>query len=400
MEQPTEPLRVLVIGAGPTGLLIAQVLKQNGISSTVFEQDAFLGARPRDWNFGVYWAQSPLSECLPPELNAQLESVQVDSHTPSADDSMSIFNGQTAEVVNVIPTPYTLRLQRLKFIKLISTGIDIRYGKRLANIHTEGEKATATFEDGSTETGNLVIGAEGAHSKVREFLFGKEKAALKPSPLVASFTIARLDKQAALDIRKLHPRHCISFHPKGIFAWVGVHNLDSDNPEEWLFMLGQSCISDEPTGLHSRPDITRDLKKRAEELAKPFRAAFESIADDTPIWHNRLSYWVTEPWDNRNGTVTLAGDAAHSMTFHRGQGLNNAILDVAHFGRRLAEMKSKTHASLCQAVSEYEKEVWTRGSEAVLSSNENSLSIHDWAKLQHSPLFRAGLRQKVDSKAE
>lgn len=59
----------------------------------------------------------------------------------------------------------------------------------------------------------------------------------------------------------------------------------------------------------------KDFKRRAGELAQPFRSAFEVISDDTPIWHNRLSYWATQPWDNRNGTVTLAGDAAHSMTF-------------------------------------------------------------------------------------
>lgn len=58
-------------------------------------------------------------------------------------------------------------------------------------------------------------------------------------------------------------------------------------------------------------------------------------------------------------------------------------------------MKSKTHASLREAISEYEKEVWARGNEAVLSSNENSLSIHTWAELQESPLFKAGLQQKV-----
>jgi hypothetical protein len=52
-----------------------------------------------------------------------------------------------------------------------------------------------------------------------------------------------------------------------------------------------------------------------------------------------------------------------------------------------------------KAISAYEKEVWERGNEAVHSSNENSLSIHDWAKLQQSPLFRAGINQKVAAKA-
>lgn len=39
---------------------------------------------------------------------------------------MPIYNGQTGELLNVLPAPFNLRLQRRKFIKLISTGIDIR----------------------------------------------------------------------------------------------------------------------------------------------------------------------------------------------------------------------------------------------------------------------------------
>lgn len=80
---------------------------------------------------------------------------------------------------------------------------------------------TVTFEDGSKETGNLLIGTDGAHSRVREYLLGKEKAALVPSPIVASATISRLPEQVVGTLRGLHPRYCIAFHPDGYFNWVG-----------------------------------------------------------------------------------------------------------------------------------------------------------------------------------
>ena len=100
----------------------------------------------------------------------------------------------------------------------------------------------------------------------------------------------------------------------------------------------------------------------------------------------------------RSDIYGLADDFDPDDIADRGQGLNNAILDAAHFARRIAEMKSKTRSALRQAVSEYEKELWVRGSEAVPSSNENSLSVHNWAELQNSPLFKAGLQQKVPTK--
>lgn len=92
----------------------------------MFEADASSTGRPRDWNFGIYWAQSPLSECLPEELAQQLESVQVDDHKPSKVDFLPIFNAETCELLMATPAPFSLRLHRRKFLKLISTGLDIR----------------------------------------------------------------------------------------------------------------------------------------------------------------------------------------------------------------------------------------------------------------------------------
>jgi hypothetical protein len=92
----------------------------------VFEQDASLAGRPRDWNFGIYWAQVPLDECLPDHLSRLVESVQVDSRTPSAEDFLPLYNGQSGELMKRVPAPYNIRLHRGKFLRLLATDIDIR----------------------------------------------------------------------------------------------------------------------------------------------------------------------------------------------------------------------------------------------------------------------------------
>jgi hypothetical protein len=63
------------------------------------------------------------------------------------------------------------------------------------------------------------------------------------------------------------------------------------------------------------PKVVEDIKERGRLYAEPFNAIFQSVPEDSGSWHNRLSYWPTEAWDNHNGTVTLIGDAAHPMTF-------------------------------------------------------------------------------------
>jgi 2-polyprenyl-6-methoxyphenol hydroxylase-like FAD-dependent oxidoreductase len=48
-------------------------------------------------------------------------------------------------------------------------------------------------------------------------------------------------------------------------------------------------------------------------LAEPFRSAVLWMPDDTKVSFDRMVYWVTVPWDSRQGRVTLVGDAAHPM---------------------------------------------------------------------------------------
>lgn len=85
-------------------------------------------------------------------------------------------------------------------------------------------------------------------------------------------------------------------------------------------MFLQSWIPSDsfPSDLPPNPtsaQIHRDLEARAETMAEPFRTIFESLPNDVRYYHNQLSYWIPKPWDNRNGTITLVGDAAHPMTF-------------------------------------------------------------------------------------
>ena len=54
-----------------------------------------------------------------------------------------------------------------------------------------------------------------------------------------------------------------------------------------------------------------------EKLAEPFASAYRSVPEDTTIWCHRLAHWPTIAWGGRTGTVTLAGDAAHPMTYRK-----------------------------------------------------------------------------------
>ncbi|KAK4225932.1 hypothetical protein QBC38DRAFT_510730 [Podospora fimiseda] len=394
---PASEQRVLIIGAGSAGLLLAQVLKKANIPTTVFEQDSSPTSRPRDWNFGIYWAQSRLEECLPPSLHHLVNSTQTDlTYIPSPDETLHVYNGTTGEVMNIIPAPYSMRIRRRPWLELLKTDIDVRYGKKLSSISAnEGSSTvTAIFTDGTTEEGTLLIGAEGAHSPTRKFLFrsSPDAAALKTSDVVTTATLTELPAGIATELAKLHPRHILSFDPTGFLVWIGVHDR---TPEKCTYMILVSWKSKDDTGLSKARSeaILSDLKARANKsLTSPFRDAIESIPNGTQAWHARLSYWPTQPWDNHSSLITLAGDAAHPMTFHRGQGLGNAITDAAEFQTCLLS----SNLNLKEAVTKYEKEMWQRGLEAVKVNLENTVSIHDWEKLLQSPFYRAGIKRDAE----
>ncbi|KAH6838344.1 hypothetical protein B0I37DRAFT_387560 [Chaetomium sp. MPI-CAGE-AT-0009] len=402
-----EPLRVLVIGAGPAGLLLGQVLKKAGISVTVFEKDESTAVRSRDWNFGVYWAQSRIEECLTPELNARIDTVQTDpSYRRHAESILPIYNGMTGELRQALPAPYAIRLKRKAWVDMIKEGLDVQYGKKLDTItETEGGIAVG-FKDGTTESGTLLIGAEGAHSPTRTWLFqlSPEDAALQKVPVSSFVTVAKLPRETALSLRNIHPTYCMCPSPNNVFAFASVHDCTPKAPEDWKFMLLVTWNYDE-TQDHAKlandgAFLLETVQALTKSLAYLFNAMVRDIPSGTRSWYtSQITDWPRRPWDNRGGRVTLAGDAAHAMTFHRGQGLGNAITDVAEFQTRLRAMKGHTREELALAVGGYEKEVWPRGYDVVMENRDNTLAVHNWEKISQSALLVKGLFRGSQPKA-
>ena len=181
---------------------------------------------------------------------------------------------------------------------------------------------------------------------------------------------------------------------------------------EWLFHLTYPYNAED-----AAPENLREVwDKYSNDLGSPLREPFLAAPELSPLVCDRVGHWPTLQWDDWDGRVTLAGDAAHPMTYReqthmlacydanngmqfsdRGQGLNNAVHDAAYLGRALSAV-CDDGKSLKQAITEYEKEIVERGHEAVVSSTENSLMLTDWAKFTNSPLFKHGLKQGVKAK--
>lgn len=81
------------------------------------------------------------------------------------------------------------------------------------------------------------------------------------------------------------------------------------------------------------------------------------------------------------------------MTPHRGQGLNNAVLDSVRFVEAMVKVKDGNRC-LREVMDVYDKEVLERGRAEMEVSLKQTLMIHDWETLMESPMVRMGMRQQ------
>jgi 2-polyprenyl-6-methoxyphenol hydroxylase-like FAD-dependent oxidoreductase len=302
---------------------------QAGIPVIVFEKNAAVFSPvERDWNMGLHWGIPILKSLIPDSAAAQLQSVQVDPNTPTKPiDKLEFLNGRTGEALNALEMQGFHRLRRSKLRALLCKGLDIRWNKRLKNIVFEhdGKSVTAVFEDGQHVTGRLVIGADGARPSVRKILLGPKKALPTRLPYSATFMQAKFTREQALFLRSFHPLYIVAPHPNGTFAFFGLQDApEVDKPEGWTFTFYISWSSSfeqqaEEGKTYGNKERLAQVKEKSKVYCEPWKSAFEWVPEDQPAWYFDLTVWdPSEPeheWNIRNGRVTLAGDAAHPMSY-------------------------------------------------------------------------------------
>jgi hypothetical protein len=94
--------------------------------------------------------------------------------------------------------------------------------------------------------------------------------------------------------------------------------LDKDDYSTWTFhyvITWPRELPGMPYKGQSNADRLRVLKSFADDFAEPRRSALAWMRDDQEVPNDTIKIWVPTPWDNHGGQVTLAGDAAHAISF-------------------------------------------------------------------------------------
>lgn len=162
-------MNVIVAGGGIGGLCLAQALRKAGIAVTVFERDASPDARSQGYRLNVEPAGSAaLKDRLPPELWRELVATAGDPGL-----GMGVFDEQLRllmredGVATEDPATSSHAVSRATLRRILLTGLDdvVRLGKEYQRYEQNPDgTVTAFFADGTSATGDLLVGADGVRS--------------------------------------------------------------------------------------------------------------------------------------------------------------------------------------------------------------------------------------------
>lgn len=347
---------------------------------------------------GLHWGSSYL-QALPPAIVGQLKWAETDPTIELSHEQETIipvYNGKTGEVIANIDAVSTRRVSRSKLKKLLSQGLDIQYKKEIVNISATDRGVVAAFADGEEAVGNVLVGCDSANSAIRSWLLGADVARCEELPVIAyNFTVQYSAEQARWLRNQLHPLLKCAPHPSQN-TWYIMPILevkDRDDPASWVFQLFMSLWTGEEAPATSEERLTH-FKELAANYAEPFRSAAAWVPDGTYVPYDRIKHWPKPVrWDNHNGRVTLAGDAAHPMAPHRAQGLNHALQDAGRYVEMIKSVSSEGSSSsdhLESAVNAFDEEMFTRGAREIEVSYKQAYATMHWEKYMDSPVVKHG----------
>lgn len=342
MSSETKP--IIIIGAGLVGLTLAQALRKAGFSFQIYDRDGSLDERPAGWGITMHWALPALASSLPPEVFAKLPSIQVDpvegakgmqcfqtiSYSSEAElaldhDSFRFLDLSTGLDKYNIESSLHYRLNRKQFRQLLSTGIDVNWGKRFTEYELTDDGVVVHFADGTKVDGSMLLAVDGKNSRIKKLLLGDEISRLNPLPVAFMGLTLRLSPERMQPFRDIHPVLWQGTHPTSgyyiFFSMLSTPKSNGSSGTDNEYYEGQFNMSwlVKQNGELPKASSEQLAKMKSAALADTgffpaLRQAVLSIPDDTALLEIKLEDWPTQQWPSQDGRVSLLGDAAHTMT--------------------------------------------------------------------------------------
>jgi salicylate hydroxylase len=350
-------LKVLVAGGGIGGITSVLALRQRGVDCQLFEQAPAFG----QVGAGLQVSSNAARVLLRLGLGEALKRVAT---YPEGRD----YRGwDTAERLYYTPlgqraedyfgSPYYCA-HRADLLDVLLSGLGdhgFRLGSRIERVDQDAKGVTITLADGSTERGDILIGADGIHSTVRAQLFGKELPRYTGNVawrgLVPAERVAHLDLGSVVGVWMGPNRSIVQYYVAAgrTFNWIGISRSAPPARESWLAEGRiEDCLA-EYDGWHS---TIRTI------IAATPKVLRQALYDREP-----LPDWQV-------GRIVLLGDAAHPMLPFYAQGAAQSIEDAYVLAGCIAAAQDRPLEALARYVKlRQPRTAWMQG----LSRTEEEL---------------------------
>jgi 2-polyprenyl-6-methoxyphenol hydroxylase-like FAD-dependent oxidoreductase len=201
-------------------------------------------------------------------------------------------------------------LHNVLFAESRKVGAIVRLGVTVAELAQSDSKAAVKFTDGSSGEYDLVVGADGVHSKIRAMVFGEQ---LKPRFTGEGVWRYNVPRPAGVSYGSIYATR---EGPK-----AGLVPLT--NETAYIFRIGP-----EPGNPRfPKNELAKIMRERLSLFGGTIGELARGITDPKLVVYRPLeSVFVPSPW--HRGRVVLIGDAAHAITPHLGQGAAQAVEDA------------------------------------------------------------------------
>jgi len=371
-------MRIIIAGGGIGGLTAALCC----LHHTVFERASELG----EVGAGIQ---------LPPNAMKVFQALGIDEEIAKnafQPEALEARMGETGRPIFTIPlteqsmfrwgAPY-LHIHRADYIEALSQALAARAPDALglgAGVKTyvqDEDGATIILEDGRQFTGDVLVGADGIHSKIRESMLGPDKAVFTGNIAWRAVVPVRI-----LDDYPPNPTACIWMGQgrhgvtyrlrRGELAnFVGIVEREDWTKESWTEPgVREEALADF-AGWH--PTITNLIT-----MARAGALYRWALFDRSP-----LARWV-------DGRVALLGDAAHPMLPFMAQGAAMAVEDAWVLAREL----TRYERPVAEALKAYKDIRYDRASRAQAVSRANMKTFHRRTRpsqvATYGPMWLAG----------